>query len=286
MQMEGLIIKAVGGLYTVESPSGVLYCKARGIFRKQGISPCAGDRVQVEQDVITEILPRKNVLIRPPLANLDQLLFVLSVREPAPNIQLLDRFLAVCVYKEITPVLVFTKLDLDGAEQYAALYEKSGFPVLFADYAKPESVQAVYDLLAGKISAFTGNSGVGKSTLLNALDDSLQLETAHISKKLGRGRHTTRETALYTLKNGGKIADTPGFSTFETDAYARIAPEALGDCFPEIAAVEAPCRYADCRHLKEPDCAVRRAVAEGAIPQSRYDSYAVMMQEAMSRKEY
>lgn len=284
--MEGLIIKAVGGLYDVESPSGVLQCKARGIFRKQGISPCTGDRVTVEGDVITEIHPRRNLLIRPPLANLDQLLFVLSVREPAPNLLLLDRFLAVCVYKEIRPVLVFTKLDLADAEKYAEIYRGSGFPLYFADYQKPESVQEIYALLEGKISAFTGNSGVGKSTLLNALDERLQLETAHISKKLGRGRHTTRETALYTLPHGGKIADTPGFSTFETDAYAQIAPDELADCFPELQRISAPCRYADCRHLKEPGCAVRQAVADGEIVQSRYDSYTVMLQEAMARKVY
>ena len=284
--MEGLILKAVGGLYTVESPSGVLSCKARGIFRKQGISPCTGDRVTVEDDVITEIMPRKNLLIRPPLANLDQLMFVLSVRDPAPNLQLLDRFLAVCVYKEIQPVLIFTKLDLADAVNYAEIYRPAGFPQFFVDYEKPEPVEAVYAALAGKISAFTGNSGVGKSTLLNALDVSLNLETGDISKKLGRGRHTTRETALYTLPHGGKIADTPGFSTFETDAYAQIAPEELESCFPEIGAVTEPCRYADCRHIKEPDCAVRDAVRSGAIPRSRYESYTLMMQESLSRKAY
>ena len=284
--MEGLIIKAVGGLYTVESPNGVLQCKARGIFRKQGISPCTGDRVTVENDVITEIHARKNLLIRPPLANLDQLMFVLSVRDPAPNLLLLDRFLAVCVYKEIQPVLIFTKLDLADAEHYASLYRGTGFPILFADYQDPESIQAIYRMLEGKISAFTGNSGVGKSTLLNALDDRLQLETAHISKKLGRGRHTTRETALYTLPHGGKIADTPGFSTFETEAYAQIAPEELADCFPELRGIETPCRYADCRHLKEPGCAVRQAVDAGEIEKLRYESYTVMLQEAQARKTY
>ncbi len=284
--MDGLIIRAVGGLYTVESPDGVLQCKARGIFRKQGISPCTGDRVTVEGDVITEILPRKNLLIRPPLANLDQLLFVLSVKDPAPNLLLLDRFLAVCVYKEIRPVLIFTKLDLADAERYAALYRGTGFPILFADYQDPESIQAISRMLEGKTSAFTGNSGVGKSTLLNALDDRLQIETAHISKKLGRGRHTTRETALYTLPHGGKIADTPGFSTFETEAYAQIAPDELADCFPELRAVETPCRYADCRHLKEPGCAVRAAVDAGEIEKLRYESYTVMLQEAQTRKTY
>lgn len=284
--MEGLILKAVGGLYTVESPDGVLSCKARGIFRKQGISPCTGDRVTVEDDVITEIMPRKNLLIRPPLANLDQLLFVLSVRDPAPNLQLLDRFLAVCVFKEIQPVLIFTKLDLADAMKYAEIYRPAGFPQFFVDYEKPETVGAVYEALAGKISAFTGNSGVGKSTLLNALDVSLNLETGDISKKLGRGRHTTRETALYTLPHGGRIADTPGFSTFETEAYAQIAPEELAECFPEIRAVTAPCKYADCRHLKEPDCAVRQAVGAGEIPKSRYESYALMLQESLNRKAY
>ena len=275
--MDGLIIRAVGGLYTVESPDGVLQCKARGIFRKQGISPCTGDRVTVEDDVITEIRPRKNLLIRPPLANLDQLLFVLSVKDPAPNLLLLDRFLAVCVYKEIRPVLIFTKLDLADAERYAALYRGSGFPILFADYQNPESIQAISRMLEGKISAFT---------LLNALDDRLQIETAHISKKLGRGRHTTRETALYTLPHGGKIADTPGFSTFETEAYAQIAPDELADCFPELQQAEAPCRYADCRHLKEPGCAVRAAVEAGNIEKLRYESYTVMLQEALARKTY
>ncbi len=284
--MDGLILKAVGGLYTVESPNGVLSCKARGIFRKQGISPCTGDRVTVADDVITEIQPRKNLLIRPPLANLDQLIFVLSVREPAPNLQLLDRFLAVCVYKEIQPILVYTKLDLADAAQYSEIYRSAGFPQLFVDYEKPETIDAVYETLAGKVSAFTGNSGVGKSTLLNALDVSLHLETGDISKKLGRGRHTTRETALYTLPNGGKIADTPGFSTFETDAYAMIQPDELAECFPEIDAISEPCRYGDCRHLKEPACAVRAAVAAGEIPQPRYESYVQMMQEACSRKIY
>ena len=284
--MDGLIIKAVGGLYTVESPDGLYTCKARGIFRRQGISPCTGDRVRVEQECITEIYPRKNELIRPPLANLDKLFFVLASREPAPNLQLLDRFLAVCVYKNIQPVLVFTKLDLGDAEQYAAAYRDTGFPMYFVDYAQPDTVQAVYAELTESVSAFTGNSGVGKSTLLNALDVRLQLETADISKKLGRGRHTTRETALYTLPHGGKVADTPGFSTFETEAYAQIAPEDIADCFPELRQTDAPCRYADCRHLKEPGCAVRARVEAGSIPKSRYESYTVMLTEAMQRKAW
>ncbi|MBQ3940524.1 MAG: ribosome small subunit-dependent GTPase A [Oscillospiraceae bacterium] len=285
--MDGLIIKAIGGLYWVESPDGaVTACKARGIFRRQGISPCTGDRVRTEDGCITEILPRKNQIIRPPLANLDRLFFVQAVTEPAPNLQILDKFLAVCVYKGIAPALVFTKLDLGDAERYASLYRGTGFPVFCVDYTQSESVRAVYDALEGSISAFTGNSGVGKSTLLNALDVRLQLETADISRKLGRGRHTTRETALYTLPHGGRVADTPGFSTFETESYAQIAPEELADCFPEFRQTAGACRFADCRHQKEPDCVIRQAVADGKIPQSRYESYLAMLTEAIQRKSW
>jgi len=284
--MQGLVIKVDGGLYTVESPVGVDICKARGVFRKRGIAPCTGDQVEFSDGCITEVLPRRNYLIRPPLANLDQMVFVLSVTQPAPNLLLLDRFLAVCIYKEIAPLLVFTKLDLGDAAPFAASYEQAGFPVYYVDYDRPETVQTVYELLRGKTSAFTGNSGVGKSTLLNAIDSNLQLETADISKKLGRGKHTTRVTSLYTLEHGGRVADTPGFSTFETDAYAQIAPDELAECFPEMRGHLGKCRYADCRHMREPDCAVRNAVAEGAVSQSRYESYTAMMQEILNRKMY
>ncbi len=284
--MQGLILKAVGGLYTVESPDGIILCKARGLFRKQGISPCTGDAVTVENGCITEILPRRNVLIRPPLANLDKLFFVIAAREPAPNVLLLDRFLAVCEYKAIQPILVFTKLDLADADALMAIYRKAGYNVFAVDYAHPESITPIYEAMQRGISAFTGNSGVGKSTLLNAIDSTLQLETAEISKKLGRGKHTTRHVELYTLQNGGKIADTPGFSTFETESYAIIPPDELAGCFPEFVAVDQPCRYADCRHLHEPSCAIRVAVDAGTIPKSRYESYTVMLQEAMQHKAW
>lgn len=284
--MNGQIIKAVGGLYTVETSDGVFGCKARGIFRKQGISPCTGDRVVIEQDCITDILPRKNALIRPPLANLDKLFFVLSTTEPAPNLQILDKFLAVCIHKNIEPTLVFTKVDLAGAAEYMEIYRGAGFPMLMVDYEKPETISQVRDALAGCISAFTGNSGVGKSTLLNAIDARLKLETAEISQKLGRGRHTTRQTELYTLENGGKVADTPGFSTFETESYARISADDLPECFPDFRPYIGKCRYADCRHMKEPDCALRQAVRDGEVPKSRYVSYRVMLDEALQHKEW
>ncbi len=285
-RMNGQIIKAVGGLYTVETSDGVFGCKARGIFRKQDISPCTGDRVTIENECITEILPRKNVLIRPPLANLDRLFFVLSTTEPAPNLQILDKFLAVCVHKEIEPILVFTKVDLADAQEYMDIYRGTGFRMMLVDYENADSVAQVRDALADGISAFTGNSGVGKSTLLNAIENGLCLETAAISKKLGRGRHTTRTTELYTLANGGKVADTPGFSTFETESYAQIRPDLLPDCFPEFKEFLGDCKYADCRHMREPDCAIREAVRAGSIPKSRYLSYRVMLDEALARKDW
>lgn len=284
--MTGLILKSVGGLYTVESPDGVITCTARGLFRKQGISPCAGDTVTVENGCITKIFPRRNALIRPPLANLDKLFFVIAACEPAPNVLLLDRFLAVCEYKRIEPILVFTKLDLADANALMNIYRSAGYAVFAVDYADPRCIAPIYNEMQDCISAFTGNSGVGKSTLLNAIDSNLQLETAAISKKLGRGKHTTRHVELYALQNGGKIADTPGFSTFETESYAVIPPNDLVTCFPELTAVDKPCRYADCRHLHEPHCAVREFVDAGIIPKSRYESYTIMLQEALQHKAW
>ena len=192
--LTGTIIKAIGGLYTVESPSGVFDFRARGIFRNRGQSPMVGDRVQVKNGVIDQLLPRKNNLIRPPLANLDQLLFVVSMYKPAPNLLLLDKVIAIAEYKQITPILVVTKADLEDPAPLVEIYQKAGIPVYVVEYAIPRTVDAVAACLRGKVSAFTGNSGAGKSTLLNAIDASLQLETGSISEKLGRGRHTTRPT--------------------------------------------------------------------------------------------
>ena len=281
----GRILSCVGGLYTVESSSGIFACKARGVFRKQGITPYAGDMVSFSDGVILEVMPRKNSIIRPPLANLDQILFVVSMCKPVPNYQLLDKFLAVARFKGIEPVLILTKVDLQPDEEIRRVYEKAELPVLSVDYEKPETVQAVADLLKGKISAFTGNSGVGKSTLLNHIAPDLQLSVGEVSEKLGRGRHTTRQATLYPFL-GGYIADTPGFSTFETDQYAIIRKEELADCFPEFAPFTGKCRFADCAHICEKGCAVLEAVKNGQIAQSRHASYAAMYEEARQRKEW
>ena len=189
----GLIIKSIGGLYTVESPDGIYECVARGIFRKEGRSPCVGDTVTFsDEKVIKDIMPRRNHIIRPPLANMDQLIFVVSVCEPSPNLLLLDKFIAIAEYKNIKPVVVITKVDLDRSDNICSVYTRVGIDVVIIDYTDDSTVQKLKSMLAGKISAFTGNSGVGKSTLLNAIDSTLGIRTGEISKKLGRGRHTTR----------------------------------------------------------------------------------------------
>lgn len=284
--LTGTIIKAIGGLYTVESPSGVFDFRARGIFRNRGQSPMVGDRVQVKNGVIDQLLPRKNNLIRPPLANLDQLLFVVSMYKPAPNLLLLDKFIAIAEYKQITPILVVTKADLEDPAPLVEIYQEAGIPVYVVEYAIPRTVDAVAACLSGKVSAFTGNSGAGKSTLLNAIDASLQLETGSISEKLGRGRHTTRHAQLYPVQGGGYVADTPGFSTFETNQYDIIRKEELAGCFREFVPYLGQCRFQDCSHTAERNCALRQAVEDGEIPRSRYESYCRMFEEAKELKEW
>ena len=282
----GIIIKCLGGLYTVESPDSICECKARGVFRNRGISPCVGDRVTVADGVITEIAPRKNCIIRPPLANLDQLIFIVSTCEPAPNYLLLDKFIAIAEYKGITPVVVITKTDLGDSRPIHEIYGGIGIAVAEVDYSDETSVEKVRELLRGRISAFTGNSGAGKSTLLNAVDPSLNIATGEISRKLGRGRHTTRHAELYKLSGGGYIADTPGFSTFETNRYDIIRKEELAGCFREFEGLTDKCRFRDCAHLCEKGCAVVAAVEEGTVSRSRHESYKTMYEEAKQLKEW
>lgn len=288
--MTGIIIKAIGGIYTVEAPDGVFECKARGLFRKKGISPVCGDNVRISFEdttpVIEEILERKSVIIRPPLANLDVLVFVSSTCEPKPNLLILDKFIAVAVYKHIEPVIVFTKTDKADYKQYADIYEKCGMKVFGIDNTTGEGVEDIKKALAGKISAFTGNTGVGKSSLLNNIFPELQLATNEISKKLGRGKHTTRHVELYKLQDGCYIADTPGFSSFDTNKYDIIFKDELADCFTEFKSYIGKCRFLDCSHTKENGCAVIDAVNNGLIAQSRHNNYVAMYEEAKQLKEW
>lgn len=270
----------------MESPDSIIECKARGIFRNKGISPAVGDRVTIENGVISEIDSRKNFIIRPPLANLDQIIFIVSTVSPPPNFLLLDKFIAIAEYKKIEPVIIITKTDIGDSIPIREIYSPIGIKMLETDYSREESITAVRELLRGKISAFTGNSGAGKSTLLNAVDPSLDIPTAEISRKLGRGRHTTRHAELYKLADGGYIADTPGFSTFETNRYDIIRKEELADCFREFAGLPEKCRFRDCSHTCEKGCAVIESVRNGLIPVKRHESYCAMYDEAKQLKEW
>lgn len=282
----GIITKCLGGLYTVESPDGIYECKARGVFRSRGVSPYVGDTVELRGGVISEIIDRKNCIIRPPLANLDRLIFVVSTCSPVPNYLLLDKFIAIAEYKGITPVVVITKTDLGDSRPIHEIYGSIGITVLEVNYDDESTVESVRQLLSSGISAFTGNSGAGKSTLLNAVDPSLNIPTAEISRKLGRGRHTTRHAELYKLAGGGYIADTPGFSTFETNRYDIIRKEELAGCFREFEPYIGECRFNDCAHVCEKGCAVIAAVGAGEIHESRHASYCTMYEEARQLKEW
>ena len=282
----GIIIKCLGGLYTVETPDGLYECKARGVFRSKGISPCTGDKVQIKDNVIYDVFPRKNHIIRPPLANLDLLVFVVSTVSPAPNFLLIDKFIAVAEYKGITPAVVITKTDLGESTEIRKIYSNIGIDVIEVSYNDENTIDAVRNLIKGKISAFTGNSGAGKSTLLNAVDSSLNIPTGEISRKLGRGRHTTRHAELYKLAEGGYIADTPGFSTFETNRYDIIRKEEIAGCFREFSSVEGECRFRDCAHICEKGCVIIDAVRRGEISESRHASYCTMYDEAKKLKEW
>ncbi len=286
-----LITKSIGGLYFVETPDGIFECKARGSFRNKEISPCCGDRVtiEVEKDsncVITAINKRKNEIIRPPLANLDMLVFVIATCEPRPNLQLLDKFIAIAEYKNIRPLVVFTKTDKADSAQFEEMYNNAGITALSVNNVTGDGCDKVSELLRGKLVAFTGNTGVGKSSLINNIFGNLDLKTNEISKKLGRGKHTTRHVELYKFDDNTYIADTPGFSSFDTQRYDIILKDKLADCFVEFSQFSSDCKFADCSHTKEKGCAVIEAVNSGKISKSRHESYLMMYEESKTIKEW
>lgn len=283
--LSGMIVKLIGGIYFVDAPDGIYECTARGVFRNKGLSPCCGDKVAIEvleprKGVITELQPRKNEIIRPPLANLDNLVLVTSTCDPAPNLLLLDKFIAVAEFKGIEPILVFTKSDLRSADELCDIYRNSGIEAYAVSDSDSGSADAVKKRLTGQLSAFTGNTGVGKTTLLNSIFPELGEKTAEISRKLGRGRHTTRHVSLYKLDGGGYIADTPGFSSFETGRYDVIFKDELAECFREFRPHLGKCRFVNCSHTKESGCAVLEALQNGEIQSTRHESYVTMYNEA------
>ncbi len=288
---QGLVLKGVGGLYTVAVDGRTLDCRACGRFRRERITPLAGDRVTVEfqedgSGFLTEILPRRNVLVRPPVANLDLLVIVASAAQPAPNTLVMDKLIAVAEKNEIEPVIVVNKTDLADARALEETYRQSGFPTFFLTATQPESVRPLQAFLRGKVSAFTGNSGVGKSSLLNCICPELALPTGEISQKLGRGRHTTRTAQLYPLTEGGYLVDTAGFSSLDMEQVEPILKDELPFCFREFADHFGKCRFTSCAHLKEVGCAVKAAVEAGEIARSRYESYVAMMEDAAKLVEW
>lgn len=292
MKMQrGLLQKGIGGFYYVEAADTIYEAKARGIFRKRGITPLAGDMVDIsiEEDgtcTIEEVAQRKNFLIRPPVANLDQLFLVVSVLHPSPNLLVLDKMLAGAEQKGIAPVIVFSKTDLEDCSEYLEIYQKTGIPVLTVSSVTGEGVDQVRELLQGKLSAFSGNSGVGKSSLLNRLDERLSLPTAEISQKLGRGRHTTRQVELLKLGPDTYVADTPGFSSVDMIQTELIRKENLAYDFREFVPYLDQCRFPSCSHTKEKGCAVLAALKEGKIAPSRHQSYVTMYDEIKNIKEW
>lgn len=288
---QGLIIQSIGGFYYIEAADAVYACRARGILRKEGVTPLTGDRVwfSVQGDgkgTLEQIVERRNFLVRPPVANLDCLVVVASIAQPSPSTLVLDKMVAIAEKKGIEPVVVINKSDLQDTAQLEAVYRRTGLACFTVSADTGEGVADLRCFLSGKVSAFTGNSGVGKTSLLNAIEPGLAQETGEISKKLGRGRHTTRSAALFHLEGGGYLVDTPGFSSLDLERTEPLDKEELPYCFREFAPYLGRCRFTSCAHDREPDCAVRAAVEAGDIASSRYESYVAIYREVKERKEW
>lgn len=283
-------MRALSGFYYVETEGCEYVCKARGSFRNQRLTPLVGDLVGFETTepgcgYLSEILPRKNALVRPPLANVDRMFIVSSLSVPAPNTLLIDRQIAACEHKGIEPVVVFNKQDEGELGDLADLYRKAGFTVVVGSAVTGEGVDAIRSLLVEGVNAFSGNSGVGKSSILNALLPGLDLQTGEVSEKLGRGKHTTRVTSLVKM---GKalVADTAGFSAFDNDRCEAVGKEDLPDTFREFRPFFGQCRFTGCSHTCEAGCAILAAVKEGKIASSRHADYCTMYQEVKDKKEW
>jgi len=288
---EGKIIKALSGFYYVFSGDETYQCRGRGVFRKNKVTPLVGDEVvfQIENEnegYILEVKDRKNELVRPPIANVDQAILVFSAIEPDFSSSLLDRFLVLVEFNQIKPIICLTKMDLTNEDEYKKIqtyandYRKAGYDVLLTSSRTDEGIKDLFPFLKGEISVFAGQSGVGKSSLLNALNPDLDLKTNDISSHLGRGKHTTRHVELISVGEG-LVADTPGFSSLE---FIDIEAEDLNYCFPEIQEKSENCKFRGCLHVSEPKCAVKTAAEAGEIPDYRYENYKMFLQEIKDRK--
>lgn len=291
--MQGKIVKGIAGFYYVHVVEfGIYECRARGIFRKENKKPLVGDNVEIEilddkemEGNLVEILPRKNELIRPAVSNVDQALVVFAVAKPDPHFNLLDRFLVMMESKEIHTVLCFNKKDIaqePQMEELKSIYEKCGCRVIFTSAFEKQNIEEIKEVLQGKTTVVAGPSGVGKSSLINLLQSGVKMETGEISKKIERGRHTTRHSELIPLSKDSYIMDTPGFSSLYVNDFEK---EELKYYFPEFASYNDQCRFHGCDHVHEPGCAVKEAVAQGKIHQIRYQDYLEIYQEQKEKEK-
>ena len=288
--MNDRIIKALSGFYYVQTEDGIVECRARGKFRKEGVSPLVGDFVTISRSgksgTVEEILPRKNSFIRPAVANVDLLVLLASCAIPQTEPFLIDRVLAIAGQQGVEPLICVNKNDLEPGEGLAGIYRRAGFHVIVTSAETGEGIDELRAAISGKLSAFTGNSGVGKSSILNALCPELKLAVGEVSEKLGRGRHTTRHIELYCLGNGTFVADTPGFSSFDTERMDLVLKDQLQYAFSDFAPYLGKCQFQDCAHLKEPGCAVRAALERGEIEPTRYESYKRLYEMAKEIKPW
>ena len=284
----GRIVRSISGFYDVQLPGKLVSCRARGILRKEGCTPLTGDMVQITVErgkgMVEKVLPRKNCFVRPAVANVDALVVFAANVNPVTEPFLIDRVAAIAGDQEVQVILCVNKCDLDPAVDLVSIYRKAGFPVICTSAETGEGVEELRQLIAGKLTAFTGNSGVGKSSILNRLSPELALPTGEVSEKLGRGRHTTRHVELYNLGNDTFVADTPGFSSFDTDQMDVILKENLQYAFPDFGRYIGKCQFHDCSHRREPGCAVTQALAAGEIGKTRYESYLRLYEKASQIK--
>lgn len=288
MNLKGIITKGIGGFYFVEVANAIYECKARGIFRKNKISPLVGDVVEISinenaENTIDTILERKNSLIRPPVSNIDNLLIVVSTTDPKPNFYVIDKLIAIAEHKNIEPYIIISKTDLSSYAEIVNNYKDAGINLIVLD--NEDSYNKIKEIMKDKISAFTGNSGVGKTTLLNKLDNTLNLSTGAISDKLGRGRHTTRQAQLFRVC-GGYVIDTPGFSSLDFEKVEIIKKDELPYCFREFKEYLGTCKFTSCSHVNDKGCSICEAVKDGKISQSRHNSYIQMYNQAKEIKEW
>ena len=286
--MTGRILRSLSGFYDVQTPEGLVTCRGRGSLRKNHQTPLTGDMVEITVEkgkgMVEKILPRRNCFVRPAVANVDALVVFAANVNPVTEPFLIDRVAAIAGDQGVEVILCINKCDLDPALDLTRIYRNAGFTVISASAETGQGVDQLRKLLQGKLTAFTGNTGVGKSSMLNQLCPGLGLATGEVSEKLGRGRHTTRHVELYQLDAETYVADTPGFSSFDTDQMDVILKENLQYAFPDFGAYVGACQFHDCSHCQEPGCAVRAALAEGKIEASRYDSYLKLYEKASQIK--